>query len=231
MNTFYEPRLKEGINHLSEEESKHCVQVLRHQVGDEIELMDGQGLVIRAKLTSVNKKKCEFEVVSKTESKPKPFQVHLAIAPTKSIDRMEWMVEKLSEIGVDEITFLKTDHSERGKIRIDRIQKKAISAMKQCKFPFLTRINDLTSFSEFVEKTESSEKWMAHVGEHPYLANLTEAKQSTSILIGPEGDFSSTELELAAKHGFQPVSLGKTTLRTETAGLLACHFVNVVNGF
>lgn len=231
MTVFFEPHISTGIRSLSEEESKHCYSVLRHKVGDEIILMDGIGTVMSARLSSVGKKICEFEELERKVADPKSFRIHLGIAPTKNVDRMEWMVEKLGEIGVDEITFLKAANSERSKIRIDRLKRKALSAMKQSKYPFLLQINELTTLNDFLTRSQSDEKWIAHVGEHPYLADMCKKEQSVTLLIGPEGDFSLNELELAQNQGFRPISLGTTTLRTETAGLMACHFVNVVNGF
>ncbi len=232
MIVFYEKYISEGQRHLSEEESKHCAQVLRKKTGDYIQVFDGMGGVYTVVLTDVNKRACKFEVVKETHRAQKNFKLHLAIAPTKNIDRMEWMVEKLGELGVDEITFLKTENSERTKLRIDRLERKAVSAMKQSKYPFLTRIYDVTSFKELIQSTDDSEKWIAHVDHvYSYLGTVAKPNQTTLILIGPEGDFSPREVQEAAESGFQAMSLGQTTLRTETAGLAACHFINVVNHF
>ncbi|MEM9340259.1 MAG: RsmE family RNA methyltransferase, partial [Bacteroidota bacterium] len=141
MSIFYQNPVLKTTNTLSQEESKHCAQVLRHTAGDEILVFDGQGCRYTGILTKVSKSACEFEVKSTEHFPKKPFSVHLAIAPTKNTDRMEWMVEKLCEIGVDQLTFLVTQHSERRKLRLDRMEKKVISAMKQSKNPFKLHIN------------------------------------------------------------------------------------------
>jgi 16S rRNA (uracil1498-N3)-methyltransferase len=232
MDTFYEKEVKSGCRHLDEVESKHCAQVLRHEVGDEISIMDGQGGLFNARLIEVHKKRCVFEITSETISKPRPFYIHLAIAPTKSMDRIEWMVEKLCEIGVDKITFLQTNHSERKKLRIDRLEKKTISALKQSKNSFKTQINEIQPFLNFISESKIDNRFIAHVdASHPYLGELIKQKTDTLILVGPEGDFSDQEIKLAIDHKYAPISLGQSTLRTETAGFVACHLINVVNTY
>ncbi|MCP4460629.1 MAG: 16S rRNA (uracil(1498)-N(3))-methyltransferase, partial [Cytophagales bacterium] len=185
-----------------------------------------------ARLIQVHKKKCVFEIISETISEPKPFYIHLAIAPTKSVDRIEWMVEKLCEIGVDKITFLQTNHSERKKLQIGRLEKKTISALKQSKNPFKTQVNELQSFKNFISEIKIENRFIAHVDfSHPYLGALVVPKSDLLILVGPEGDFSNEEMEAAIEKGFKPVSLGQSTLRTETAGFAACHLINAVNKY
>lgn len=231
MTTFYEKEIKSGCRHLDEMESKHCAQVLRQQVGDEIEIVDGLGTRYQARLAEVHKKKCVFQILSEATADPKPFYTHLAIAPTKSMDRVEWMVEKLCEIGLDKITFLETEHSERRKLKIERLERKTISALKQSKNPFKTQVNEMQKFSNFIREVKIKNRFIAHVDSaHTYLGTLVKPTTDTLILIGPEGDFSDGEIEAAKVERFSPVSLGRSTLRTETAGLLACHLVNVVNG-
>lgn len=230
MTIFYEKGISEGLRSLSEDESKHCSQVLRHTVGDEILIFDGVGGQHHAILTHVSKKKCQFDIINSISAKKKPFYIHLAIAPTKSTDRMEWMVEKLSEIGVDEITFIQTHHSERRKLRIDRMEKKVISAMKQSKNPFKLILNELTNFDKVIAENKTEENWIAHVApQYGHLSEVSFPDKSTLILIGPEGDFSKEELSLAMKNSFIPISLGKNTLRTETAGFVACCLINSTN--
>ena len=231
-STFYVNGINHGERQLSEEEARHCVQVLRHQSGDEITIFDGVGGVHRSVLTSVSKKVCKFEIIESQLTPRKPFRIHLAIAPTKNADRMEWLIEKLGELGVDELTLIKSTHSERKQLRLDRLEKKAISAMKQSGFPYKLIINELKPFSDFMKEDPSEAKFIAHVDSaHKHLAEKLNAGATTSILIGPEGDFSKEELELAKRNGYQPVSLGRNTLRTETAGLVACCMVNFVNRF
>ncbi|WP_420575601.1 16S rRNA (uracil(1498)-N(3))-methyltransferase [Ekhidna sp.] len=232
MTIFYEKGIKKGVNRLSEDESKHCAQVLRHQVGDEILIFDGNGAKHHAVLTSISKKACEFEITSTEESPGKNFSIHLAIAPTKNMDRMEWLIEKLCEIGADEVTFIQTKHSERKKLRMDRLEKKAISAMKQSGNPFLLRLNELTDFKTFINGCQNECKLIAHVDKsHNYIQDHLTKNSSVAMLIGPEGDFSKDEVTAATQSGFKPVSLGHNTLRTETAGFVACCIVNFVNQF
>ncbi|MEP5614174.1 MAG: RsmE family RNA methyltransferase [Cyclobacteriaceae bacterium] len=232
MVIFYEKEVNKGIRSLSEEESRHCSQVLRHTSGDEIIVFDGKGGKHRAVLKGVSKKSCDFEVIESTIEPEKGFSIHLALAPTKNADRMEWMVEKLSEIGVDELTFLKTQHSERKNLRLDRLDKKAISAMKQSGSPFKLKINEMSSFQAFVCNQEADQKFIAHVSpKHEYLSTRLKTQKDVCILIGPEGDFSAEELQFAADQGFESISLGKNTLRTETAGFVACCLINSVNNF
>jgi 16S rRNA (uracil1498-N3)-methyltransferase len=231
MTIFYKNDIKEGVNSLYEEESKHCAQVLRHQKGDEIFIFDGNGGKHRSILTQVSKKTCEFKIVESTFTPKKQFRVHLAIAPTKNIDRMEWLIEKLSEIGVDEVTFIQTKHSERKKLRMDRLEKKAISAMKQSGNPFLMQLNELVTYNQFLKTVNADIKLIAHVdSNHSYIGNELKSEKTVSILIGPEGDFSEEEMKQARESGFKAISLGNNTLRTETAGFVACCVVNVVNG-
>lgn len=232
MTIFYKNDIKDGVNTLSEDESKHCVQVLRHQKGDEIIVFDGKGGKHRSILTLINKKSCEFEILKSEVASPKSFSIHLAIAPTKNMDRMEWLIEKLSEIGVDKVTFIQTKHSERKKLRIDRLEKKAISAMKQSGNPFLLQLNELTSYQKLISECESDLKVIAHVdSDYQHLGRILNQNESVTILIGPEGDFSLEEVKQAKSAGFQTASLGKNTLRTETAGFVACCFVYVMNQF
>lgn len=232
MTIFYAKKLNNGVNYLSEEESKHCALVLRHKNGDEIQIFDGNGGKHLAVLTQIHKKSCEFEIIRSEISPKKLFSIHLAIAPTKNMDRMEWLIEKLSEIGVDEVTFIQTKHSERKKLRIDRLEKKAVSAMKQSGNPFLLKLNDLTPYHKFIDSVSSELKLIAHVDDsHTYIREALDPNKSITILIGPEGDFSLDEVEKAKKTGFHTTSLGQNTLRTETAGFVACCAVNSANSY
>jgi 16S rRNA (uracil1498-N3)-methyltransferase len=232
MTIFYEKRACEGVRTLSEEESKHCTQVLRHKIGDEILVFDGNGGKYHSVLTQISKKSCEFDIISSEIKEKKSFSIHLAIAPTKSTDRMEWMIEKLCEIGVDKVSFIQTQHSERRKLRIDRMEKKVISAMKQSGNPFKMEVNEINSFSKLIDDCTEEEKWIAHVSPgHQYLTTQSSPNKSTLILIGPEGDFSKEEVTLATERGFRPISLGANTLRTETAGFVACCMINTSNHY
>ena len=232
MSVFYDKSIGSGVGTLSEEESRHCFQVLRHQSGDEITILDGIGGIHTCILKEVSKKRCEFKVLETKKELPKPFSIHLAIAPTKNMDRIEWMVEKLAEIGVDQLTFLTTKHSERRNLKLDRLEKKATSAMKQSKNAYKLQLHELTKWNDFLESDESTIKLIAHVDkDHEYISKRISPGNSVTILIGPEGDFSSEEVSQAIDSGYQPVSLGSPTLRTETAGFMACCAVNVINEY
>lgn len=230
MSVFYKKDINQGLNSFEEDESRHCALVLRHKQGDEITIFDGVGGIHKGQLTLVSKKECEFEIIDSKSAERKSFGIHLAIAPTKNSDRMEWMVEKLCEIGVDQITFIETEHSERKKLRLDRLEKKAISAMKQSGNPWLLEINPIMKIEDFLIEDNSTQKFIAHVDPiHPYLANSASPGSKVSILIGPEGDFSLEEVENAVSKGSQPISIGENTLRTETAGFVACCMINMIN--
>jgi 16S rRNA (uracil1498-N3)-methyltransferase len=205
--------------HLPEEESKHIVRVLRSEVGDQFLLLDGKGLIVTAEIVEAHPKKCLVKVVSKETKSRTGKGFHLAIAPTKNLDRMEWMVEKIVEIGASKLTFLNCDRSERVQLKLDRLQRVAISAMKQAQHDFLLEIEELQNFSDFVVNNPNG--GIAHCmdGEKK---PVNELKDASRILIGPEGDFSESEVKLALKHGYEAVHLGESRLRTETAGMVAC---------
>ncbi|MFY0654798.1 MAG: 16S rRNA (uracil(1498)-N(3))-methyltransferase [Cyclobacteriaceae bacterium] len=232
MNYFYNPEPTIN-NFLSAEESHHCVKVLRKKVGDQITVIDGKGSVYECIVQSTNSRKCEFEIqnVAHSESN-KSYQTHLAISPTKNHDRLEWFVEKACELGIGEISFILTENSERKKINLERLNRKAVSAMKQSKNLFITQLNDLMAFNEFLNScSEDGQRFIAYV-DHENVSTIHKtAKPSidTIVLVGPEGDFTKNELNSALVNGFEKVSLGESVLRTETAGIVACHSINIVN--
>lgn len=232
MAQFYLPEIKRNINELSPEESKHAIKVLRLSSGDEIQLLDGVGGIYSAIIDEANYKRCSFHVVSTSQQVKKDYYIHIAIAPTKNIDRIEWFVEKSVEIGVDEISFINCHNSERKHLKLDRIEKKVVGAMKQSLNAYKPKINELTSFDTFVDNAkQQQEKYIAYVDfENPdMLFNCASKSTSYCVLIGPEGDFSPNEVVYALNKGYRKISLGKTRLRTETAGLAACHSLNVLN--
>ncbi|MEM6737148.1 MAG: RsmE family RNA methyltransferase [Bacteroidota bacterium] len=232
MNRFYNENVREGTHVLSEEESRHCSLILRHQEGDEIVILDGKGGIHKSLLTQINKRSCKYEILESNYAEKKDFEVHLVIAPTKNIDRIEWLIEKLEETGIDKITFIETQNSERRKLRLERLEKKAISAMKQSGSPFLIEINNLTNFNSAVSTINDCIKLIANVNtSNTHISQHLKPNENTTILIGPEGDFSDDELRIAKGLGFIPTSLGNNTLRTETAGLMACSFINFINRF
>jgi 16S rRNA (uracil1498-N3)-methyltransferase len=204
---------------LPEEESKHIIRVLRYENGDQFLLLNGLGLIVTAEVTDAHPKKCMVKVVSKEVKTRTEPGFHLAIAPTKNLDRMEWMVEKIVEIGATKLTFLNCERSERVQLKLDRLQRVAISAMKQAQHDFLLEIEELQNFPEFVANNPNG--GIAHCMEGDK-KSVNQLDHSSRILIGPEGDFSETELKLALKHGYEAVHLGESRLRTETAGMVAC---------
>ncbi len=231
MYLFYTPNI--NIEHvLSEEESQHCVRVLRYTRGDEILLTDGKGTTYTARITNPHPKHCEFEIVSQEkQQKAHNFHLHIAIAPTKNIERLEWMIEKCTEIGIDEITPLLCRFSERKQIREDRLEKIILSAAKQSLTPYLPKLNPLTSFEQLIANAQADKCFIAHCYKEDKreLKDEIERGKSVLILIGPEGDFSEEEIRVALSAGYIPVSLGNTRLRTETAGVVACHTAILLN--
>lgn len=222
---------------LGEEESQHCVQVLRAQTGDEIDITDGLGKLYRAQITNPNRKHCEVRIID--ELQPEPLHVghvHIAIAPTKNIDRFEWFVEKATEMGVDEITPLLCRFSERRVINLERLNRVLVAAAKQSLKTTYPKLNPLTRLEDFIPQSTAEDCFIAHceggyaaTGDKHALQQCLTRGHSVLILIGPEGDFSSEEIQLALQAGFLPVSLGKARLRTETAGLVACHTALLIN--
>lgn len=241
MILFFTNNIKNGIAELPQEEAMHCLKTLRKKVGDDIQFVDGQGSWYKGKIIGIGKKSVSIGIESVTEKyNQRNHHLHIAIAPTKNINRFEWFLEKATEFGIDEITPLLCFHSERKKIRLDRLQKVVIAAMKQSLKAYAPKVNEFTSFKDFLntqnnlENPSESQKFIAHcqdgfTEEKLHLKNIASAKSQITILIGPEGDFSSNEVELALSQNFQEISLGKERLRTETAGLAACHIVNLVN--
>lgn len=227
---FYTPRIENGFAHLDEEESRHLITVLRRKVGDPLQITDGQGNFYETEISETAKRYALARIVTKTVAPAeRPFKLHLAIAPTKQIERLEWFLEKATEIGVDEITPLLCKRSERETIRHDRLEKVLVSAMKQSLRARLPKLNELTRFSAFAKSATESCKRIAWCSDDP-LPHLTAAitpSQDMVIAIGPEGDFSPDEIKVALENGFSGVSLGAARLRTETAGLLAVTAVNL----
>lgn len=223
MALFYVPNLI-SENILPEDESLHAVKVLRLQAGSEIELVDGVGGYYKAIITSAHHKRCGFEIVEATQGLGKRnYNLHIAIAPTKSMDRLEWFVEKATEIGIDSITCIICKHSERKVVKNERLEKIIVSAAKQSKKAYFPVLNELVSFNDFLKTYKAEQKFIAHCYEADkrILQEEVSANSDVLILIGPEGDFSQDEIESAVSSGFEPVSLGESRLRTETAGVVA----------
>ncbi len=227
---FYDADLTAQHQHfiLKEPESKHIVKVLRLSVNDTIVIVNGKGLTATAKIIDNHPKRCAVSIISKTENyNPVPYYLHIAVAPTKNIDRMEWFVEKATETGISEITFLLSDNSERKVVKTERLQKVAVAAMKQSQKAFLPVINPMTKYKTFIEQQAQKENiYIAHCNnsadknQWATIVRQQPVKQAV-ILIGPEGDFSENEINFALQHGFLPIALGNYRLRTETAALYA----------
>jgi len=232
LNLFYQPGIPQGINHLDAEESQHAVRVLRMSEGDHLDLTDGKGFFYAAKITKADSKKCAFEILEKKEVKRRGYSIHLAIAPTKNADRIEWLVEKAVEIGIEEISFMLCKNYERKVMKMERILKVAVSALKQSQQAWLPGINEMAPFAKIFNAT-ADQKFIAHVDStNPtHLHSLAQRNKKYLGLIGPEGDFSTEELDMAIQqHGFEKVSLGTNRLRTETAGLVAVQILVLING-
>ncbi|WP_215223699.1 16S rRNA (uracil(1498)-N(3))-methyltransferase [Echinicola shivajiensis] len=233
MQLFFHKDIQDSTIILSPEESKHLAKVLRKSVGDEVHLTDGLGNLYTCKITEINQKKTILSIIEKESTPADPFHIHLAIAPTKNTDRIEWMLEKITEIGFHELSLLKTDHSERSFLKTERLEKKMISACKQSLKTRVPIINPLRTFSDLIQSTQESDtqKFIAYVDENNQnlLFDLAEKKKSYLVLIGPEGDFSEEEIKLAFDNGFKACSLGHSRLRTETAGLAAVHTLSLKN--
>ncbi len=233
MQLFFQEKIELPITHLDEEESRHLVKVLRKKQGDSIRLTDGQGNVFDCVILEASLKKTSLKILTSTEIPEDGFHIHLAIAPTKSPDRMEWMVEKITEVGFNEMTLLETMNSERSFLKTDRLQKKIISACKQSLKYRIPTLNTTKKLSEFIKSKEFEDfqKFIAYVDENHenHLLDVAKPQGKYLILIGPEGDFDPKEIKEAIEAGFLPVSLGKSRLRTETAGLAAVQMLQVLN--
>lgn len=232
MHIFYTPDVSGTTYTLDETESKHCIRVLRLEKGDEITLVDGRGGFYMARIDDPNPKRCTVAVVKSEQNYgERGFQVHIAIAPTKNIERIEWFLEKATEIGIKRVIPLLCRYSERKEIKNERLEKVMVSAMKQSLKAYLPQLDVLTKFKDLINQPFDGQKFIAHCEEQQrdLLKNLLVPNQNYLILIGPEGDFSTDEIEMALNTGFRPVSLGESRLRTETAGVVACHTFNLLN--
>ncbi|RKO72372.1 16S rRNA (uracil(1498)-N(3))-methyltransferase [Sphingobacterium puteale] len=236
MQLFFTPELNPSLQNfiLSEEESKHAVRVLRMNAGDRLNLIDGRGGLYEAEIMDPHPKRTVLAILDITENYQKPnYHLHIAVGPTKNIDRIEWFLEKATEVGIQEITPIICEHSERKEVKLDRLNKVIVSAMKQSLKAYLPKLNPATPFKQFLKDLpkEGAQKAIAHCvdSDKKYLNEVFEAGQHYIILIGPEGDFSAEEIDMALAAGFHPVSLGEARLRTETAALAACLETSLLN--
>jgi 16S rRNA (uracil1498-N3)-methyltransferase len=228
---FYYPDIRENPQ-LPEEESRHCIKVLRMREGDRLTITDGKGFLYDCILVEAHPKHCRVSIETENfRDKSWNFNLHIAFAPTKNMERNEWFVEKATEIGVDKITPLLCRFSERKEIKSERLSKIMVSAMKQSLQTVLPRLNEMIPFQEFISMPFSGRKFIAHCYpiEKERLTRTYSKGEDALLLIGPEGDFSEEEVQKAIEMGFEPISLGENRLRTETACLVACHTVHVLN--
>ncbi|MEG2594607.1 MAG: 16S rRNA (uracil(1498)-N(3))-methyltransferase [Bacteroides sp.] len=229
MHVFYTPDIQIKAE-LPEEEAQHCIRVLRLTTGDEITLTDGKGCFYRAEISAATNKRCMVTILETIGQDPLwEGHLHIAMGPTKNMDRNEWFAEKATEIGMDELSFLNCRYSERKVIKTERIEKILVSAMKQSLKARLPKLNPMIDFDKFIEQKFDGQKFIAHCyeGEKPLLKDVFKRGEDALVLIGPEGDFSEEEVKKALDKGFVAISLGKSRLRTETAALVACHTLHM----
>lgn len=231
MQLFYIPELHGTRIIFEKEESRHCVRVLRYREGDQVMITDGKGTLFTGILVSARPDQCEVELIRKEDHPVGKAPLHLAVAPPKNQDRFEWLLEKTTEIGVDEITPLLCERSQRTSLRIPRLEKVIIAAMKQslrCKLP---KLNEPVEFRTFVRHSCPGQRFIAwcESGLESGLFRLIKPDNAITVAIGPEGDFTSEEIGMARENGFVPVSLGTSRLRTETAGILVCCGIRLLH--
>lgn len=233
MQLFYNPDINDMTDSFSfdREESKHIIKVLRKKDKDILFVTNGLGLLFKTEITLASDTKCTVKIIFSEKSEMPKYKLHLAVAPTKMNDRYEWFLEKVTELGITEITPIICDHSERKQIKTDRFDKIIQSAMKQSNQYYLPKLNEPVSFKDFVKIKNGGQQLIAHCEEtdRQSLKSVLKPNEDVTLLIGPEGDFSAKEIILALENNYIPVTLGNTRLRTETAAIVACHSVVFVN--
>ena len=233
MIRFYSPDIESSLL-LPEGESGHCCRVLRKRIGDEIEVTDGKGSIFRCRISDDRGKCVKLEIFEKKEElTPRPYRVVLAVAPTKSSDRMEWLAEKAVELGVDELVLVRCERSERKVLKPERLEKIMIAAMKQSLGTHLPIVGEMITFKQFIKSFSSDfQKFFGYCSdEYPRKDFVKEYKAGNNVvvMIGPEGDFTPEEANDAVANGYIPVTLGDRRLRTETAALFSAAAINVIN--
>ena len=227
MQLFYQPALNKGVNHLNAAESRHAIKVLRLKQGDVIHLTDGSGVFYQARILDDSFERCTFELINSEKEKVYQGFRHIAIATVKNPDRMEFFMEKAVEIGIDRVSFFYCKNSARKTLKTERLMKKAVSAMKQSIKARLPVIDEMVSFTEFLQQVNTTNRYIACVDFDNPVALKNELKTDNVVMIGPEGDFTREEMQKAQHFGFRKVSLGPGRLRTETAGIVATYILNV----
>ena len=233
MHRFYIPDIIGESSKLSEEESKHCVRVLRLQENDSVEILNGKGKRFSAVIENANPKACLLKITGYEEEAPTLWELHIAVAPTKNMARMEWLIEKLTEIGITKFIPVECHNSERTVLKTERLKKIAVEAMKQSGNLYLPEIGELISLENLLDEYSSfpSQKFIPHCNDsgRKILSSISLKGQNALILIGPEGDFTKEEVEMSINHGFKPVILNENTLRTETAALVSAVILKTLN--
>lgn len=233
MTLFYIQNANNTLQFLPKEESKHAVKVLRLQESDLLSITNGNGDIHTARIVVPNQKKCEVEIFETKHFEPKKHKIHIAVAPTKLNDRYEWMLEKMTEIGIDEITPIICQRSERKVLKLERMERIIISAVKQSWKAYKPQINEPVKYSDFIKSSKFDQQFIAHCnggcGSDEHLKTQASINKNVGVLIGPEGDFTETEVALATSNGWVKTGLGSARLRTETAALVACLTLNLVN--
>ncbi len=231
MQLFYSAKPEGNTLYLAEEETRHAIQVLRKSVGDELHLLDGEGNLYLARIRSFSKKATELDLLETQFHAKRKARLHIAVAPTKNMDRIEWMLEKCVEIGLEELSFIQCDHSERKVLKMDRLEKIQLAAAKQSGAWHFTKMNPMLSFKEFIAKQHTEQRYIASLdGQELQWTTQHAPAESSLVLIGPEGDFSAEELQLAKAKQFQTLSLGNKRLRTETAGVQTAAWFSLFHG-
>ncbi|QJW89704.1 16S rRNA (uracil(1498)-N(3))-methyltransferase [Spirosoma taeanense] len=228
MHLFYQP---EPVQHLTEEDSRHAVRTLRLKTGDSITVTDGHGNRHSAVITQADARRCQFRIRDTQTTVPRPFSIRICVAPTKNLDRIEWFIEKAVELGIERISFFYGQHSERRALKLERLEKIAVAAMKQSLQSFVPILDEALSFTDFLKTVSEDQRFIAHLSDQKPPVSLLKAAATGgryAVLIGPEGDFSDAEIHQAVSVGFQLVTLGPNRLRTETAALTACQILNVI---
>jgi len=234
MHLFYTPDIDAQATEytLSEDESKHCIRVLRLVAGDEVKLIDGRGGFYTAVIKDDNPKRTKLSITAYIgEYQKRNHYLHIAVAPTKNIERLEWFLEKATEIGVDEVSMIICQRSERKEVKVDRLNKIITAAIKQSLKAYHPVLNEPVSFQKFIKTSFDGQQFIAHCeeGEKADLKSILIPQNRYLLLIGPEGDFSPQEIGLALENGFKAITLGESRLRTETAALEACFEINFLN--
>lgn len=228
MQLFHSSNIEGNTIILDAEESRHAIQVLRKQAGDELQVMDGKGNLFSTRISEANRKSTRLELIGSTVFEKRKAYLHIAIAPTKNIDRIEWLLEKAVEMGVEEVSFLECFHSERRVLKMERLEKIVVSACKQSKTWHFPRLNSMTKFHDFIAQAADLTRYIATCdGQETQWSIQNPAPEKCIVLIGPEGDFSTEEIELAKSKGYTSLALGEKRLRTETAGIQACSWFNL----